>query len=375
MGRSGGGGVLGPGRQRPGGARPRRSTASSARWAPLREYAGVLEEEQAVTQRAVEEHAEAWRWFQLLEDRAYALVTAGLDEGSPDLLAVRRAQQDEMATVARAQARHTASRERLAAADSRCSRALAALADDDLADSALYRGLRGASAVGHGVGYLAMLPARLAPECAAAGAVGEGVGTVADGALLLGYGEGSWRDLGVGAGAWALGATGQSARLGARSGATLRADGSIAVRAMTAEERLRAGVVATARERVAAARARLQRPGRARHRQRAHRRSGAAGGRGARAGRCLGGAGSAHAPRRRHDRAAAGRRPGAAGPADVRRGRQPGRRRPGPADGRAGAARAARGPAGQHVRADDAHARGPPASTPPPAPDAPHGSW
>ena len=224
---------------------------------PMRELAAVLDDAQAVAQQAVDAHDEAWEWYRVLEERAVVLVGRGVAETSPELLAVRHAQQEQMAEVARAEARHAAALDGLRAADARCTAALRALADDDLVDPWLYRGLRTTSSVGHGVGYLAMLPARVAPECAVAGLVGEGVGTLADGALLVGYGEGGWRELGVSAGAWALGATGQTMRRGATAGTVLRADGGVAARTLTTQERLLAGAVTTARERVAAARARF----------------------------------------------------------------------------------------------------------------------
>ncbi len=224
---------------------------------PLRTFATVHEEEQAAAQQAITELTDAWDAYLVLEDRAAALLGSGLTESAPELLAVRHAQQDEMATVARAEARHRAAVDRLEAADARCAGVLAALADDDISDTALYRGVRTLSSVGHGVGYGAMVPARVAPELAVVGVVGDTVGTVADGALLLGYDEGSWRDVAVGAGSSLLGAGGRTLRNGAKVGAVVRADGTVVATAMTRQERLLAGAVKTARDRVGAARARF----------------------------------------------------------------------------------------------------------------------
>ncbi len=150
--------------------------------------------------------------------------------------------------------------DRLEAADARCAGVLDELAHDDIADSVVYRGLRSIGSVGHGVGYLAMVPARVAPELAVVGVVGDALGTAADGALLLGYDEGSWRDLAVGAGTTALGAGGRTLRNGAKAGTVVRADGTVVAQAMTAPERVLAGAVTTARKRVEAARARLRLP-------------------------------------------------------------------------------------------------------------------
>ncbi|MBT9254847.1 hypothetical protein KMZ30_04580 [Phycicoccus sp. KQZ13P-1] len=225
--------------------------------APLRTYAAVLEDEQAVAQHAVTAHGDAWDAYRLLEQRAVALVEAGATEADPVLLGVRRAQQDEMATVLRAEAAHAAALDRLRAADARCAAVLGALADDDIGDSVLYRGLRQASSVGHGVGMLAALPTRVAPPLAAAGFVGEGVGTVADGVLLVGYREGSVREVGVAAGAWALGFAGQSFTRAATARTVVGSDGVAVARTLGTRERLLLGATDAARTRLRDARVRL----------------------------------------------------------------------------------------------------------------------
>ncbi len=227
---------------------------------PLRTFAAVHEEAQAAAQRAIAEVTEAWDGYLVLEERAAVLVGSGLTESAPEMLALRHAQQDEMATVAGAESRHRAAMDRLEAADARCAGVLVALADDDISDTAVYRGLRTLGSVGHGVGYVAMVPARVAPELAVVGVVGDAVGTVADGALLLGYDEGSWRDVTVGAGSAVLGAGGRTLRNGAKAGAVVRADGTVVATAMTRQERVLAGAVRTARDRVDAARARFRVP-------------------------------------------------------------------------------------------------------------------
>lgn len=224
---------------------------------PMRAYAEVFEHEQAVVQRAVLVHREAWEVHDHLEVRAGELVMAGLDETSPAVLTVRQAQREEIAVAARAEAAHGAARDALAAADARCAAVLDELARDAIGDTAVYRGLRTVSEVGHGVGHLGMAPARLYPGSAAAGAVGEGVGTLADAVLLAGYDEGSWRDVGVGATAYALGFAGQSARYGAKAGTVLRADGTVMTWAAAADRRLVEGALVTAHTRLAEARSRL----------------------------------------------------------------------------------------------------------------------
>ncbi|MGG5257568.1 hypothetical protein [Phycicoccus avicenniae] len=224
---------------------------------PMRAYATVFEHEQAVAQRAVLVHREAWEVYGHLEDRGVTLLASGLDESSPAVQVVRRAQQDEVASAWRAEAEHRAALDALAAADARCAALLTALADDDIADTAVYRALRTTSGVGHGVGYLASAPSRLYPQAAAVGAVGEGIGTLAGGALLVGYDEGSWRDVGVGTGTFALGFAGHSARAGAKANTVLRADGTVAYWAATTDRRLVEGALITARKRLTDARARF----------------------------------------------------------------------------------------------------------------------
>jgi hypothetical protein len=87
------------------------------------------------------------------------------------------------------------------------------------------------------------------------------MGVAADGALLLGYGEGGWGELATGAGLAAMGVTGQSLRAGATAGAVVRADGAVVAGAsLGARERLVAGLAQTARARVADARRLLDVP-------------------------------------------------------------------------------------------------------------------
>lgn len=230
--------------------------------APLRAYADVLEVEQARAQRCVEEHRDAWEAYVALEDRAAALVASGLDESAPDLLVVRARQQEEAATVGRAEREHRAALDRLDAADTRCAAALRALADDPIADPVVYRGLRTLSSVGHGVGVLGSAPATVFPALAAAGTVGEGVGTTADAGLLALYGEGDAAALATTAATAALGAGGQALRAGAKAGVVQRADGAVVgVTRLSTSERVVAGSVHTARDRIAQARARFEVPG------------------------------------------------------------------------------------------------------------------
>lgn len=229
--------------------------------APLRRFADVLEAEQAFAQHAARDHADAWSRHAVLEDRAAALVTAGRDETSPEVMVLRALQRDQLADAARAQARHRGALDRLEAEDRRCAGVLRALADDALADPLLYRGLRATSSFGHGVGALAGLVAPAAPPARLVSVVGDGTGVAADGALLLGYDEGGWGGLATGAGLAVMGVAGQSLRAGATAGAVVRADGAVVAGAsLGAQERLVAGLAQTARGRVADARRLLEAP-------------------------------------------------------------------------------------------------------------------
>lgn len=218
---------------------------------PLREYAEVLEEEQVLVQRCVVEHRDAWERYDVLEDRAYALVVAGHDESSPEMLLVRADQQEQLVSAARAEARRRAAVERLRAADARCAAVLRALSADGLADGQVYRTLRATSGAGHGTGAVAGMPGRVSPHAKLIGVVGDWVGSAADGALLVGYGEGSWTEVGISATASALGTSGSALRAGAKAHAVVRADGVVVpVRALSTQERLLAGAVATARAKI-----------------------------------------------------------------------------------------------------------------------------
>lgn len=225
----------------------------------LRAFADALGEAQAVTGVALREHDEAERFHALLEDRAFALVTAGADESTADLARVRAVQREQVAVMNAARARHAAAVEALGAADRRCTGVLRALADDGLADPWGHRALHTVSDVGHGIGSLGSL-AVAAPELAPLAAVADVVGTLSDGALLVGYGDGSWSELGANAGLSAVGVAGSTLRSGATAGARLTAGGVEVTTSLSAGERLGVGAARAARDRLRAARARFAPP-------------------------------------------------------------------------------------------------------------------
>lgn len=215
---------------------------------PLRRFADALEEAQQVVAVAVRDDEEAEHTYAALEDRAYALVTAGATEESPEVLVLRHLQRGQAELRALASARHRAAAERFHEADRRCAHALATLSVDALTDSLPYRAAVGASAFGHGLSSVGPL-ATAVPWLRPVAAVGDLTGLVADSALLLGYGEGDAGALAVGAALAATGGTAGALRRGAVAGARQTSGGVAVTRTLTAQERLRLGALAEVRAR------------------------------------------------------------------------------------------------------------------------------
>ncbi len=220
---------------------------------PVRALADALEAAQADTARAQREHTAAQERYVSLENRAWSLVSQGVGEADPLLLAVRRHQQGEAETMERCRRQHAVALAALAEADRRCAHALRALADDGLADPWTYRALSSTAGTGHDVGTLGLLTP-LAPELGPVALVGDGVGTAGDLALLVGYGEGSWGAVAASAACTATGFAGRALATGAGAGARLGADGVEVLGRLSSRERVLAGSVAEARRRVAAVR-------------------------------------------------------------------------------------------------------------------------
>ncbi len=215
---------------------------------PLRAFATALEEAQAVTATAQREEALAEDEYRALEEHAWSLVSSGATEGDPALLAVRAGQREAEGTAQRARARHAAAVREYRAADLRCSAVLRALVDDGLADGWGYRALTGAARAGHDLGALgAVVP--VAPELGPMAVAGDGLGAVGDLALLVGYGEGSWRHLTVSAAGTATAFAGRSLVAGAAAGARVGAQGVQVLGRLSARERVVLGSVEEARRR------------------------------------------------------------------------------------------------------------------------------
>jgi hypothetical protein len=222
--------------------------------APLRSLATALEEAQAVVASAVRDDAEAEHAYAVLEDRTYALLSAGSTEQGPEVLALRHLQREQVELRSGAGLQHRAAVERFGEADAHGARVLRALAVDDVADSLPYRLLAGISSAGHDLAAVGPLAA-VAPELRPVAAASDAAGTAADGGLLLAYGEGDWRQLATGAAQLAAGGLAGALRRGAVEGAEHTASGVTVTRSLTVRQRLALGTVQEVRARRDALRA------------------------------------------------------------------------------------------------------------------------
>lgn len=221
--------------------------------APLRALADALEDAQVVIAAAQREHDAAEGEYTRLEDHAWTLTAAGVAESDAALLAVRLRQRENVEAMQRAGRRHALAVERFRDEDRRSASRLRTLADDGLADPWAYRALRGAGALGDGLGSTgALVP--VAPELGPVSLAGDALGAVSGAGLLVGYGEGRWSYVAARAGLAAVGFGGAALRSGAI------ADGARAGRRLSTQERLAAGAAREARRRIAATRARLHVP-------------------------------------------------------------------------------------------------------------------
>lgn len=226
---------------------------------PLRSLADVMEEAQRVVEGAIRDDSDAQETYAVLEDRAYALVSAGLGEDSPDVLVVRHLQREQLRVREVAQSQHAAASERFREADRRCSTTLRALSADALADPGLYRLASGASTVGRDLAGVASVAA-VVPQLKGVAFIGGVVGAVGDTALLVGYDEGSWSDLGTSAAIAATGGAGGVLKVAGTAGAGRTASGVVVTRSLTAQQRLALGAATQARAKRDAIRAKFEVP-------------------------------------------------------------------------------------------------------------------
>ncbi|HQV82950.1 MAG TPA: hypothetical protein PLX57_07575, partial [Ornithinibacter sp.] len=196
---------------------------------PLREIADAMEEAQRVVEGAIRDDSEAQGTYALLEDRAYALISAGADETSPDVVAVRILQRDQVRIRERARARHAAAMERFRAVDARCSASVRALTQDAVTDSAFYRLVAGSQTVGRDLAAVGTV-ATVVPYLRPVGAAGDVLSVAADTTLLVGYGEGAWSELGTTVAIAAAGNVAGALKSAGTAGATKSASGSVFTR-------------------------------------------------------------------------------------------------------------------------------------------------
>lgn len=226
---------------------------------PLRVLADVMEEAQRVVEGAIRDDSDAQATYAVLEDRAYALVSTGLGEDSPDVLVVRHLQREQLRVREVAQAQYAAACERFREADRRCSATLRALSADGLADSGLYRLASGASTVGRDLSSVGSVAAAV-PQLKGVAFIGGAVGAVGDTALLVGYGEGSWSDLARSTALAATGGAGGVLKAAGTAGARRTASGVVVTRSLTAQQRLAVGLTTQARAKRDAIRAKFEVP-------------------------------------------------------------------------------------------------------------------
>ena len=223
-----------------------------------------MEEAQAVVGAAVLDVDEAEHAYAVLEDRAAALVAAGAEEGSAELLVVRHLQIEQVEAQRWRRARHAAAAERFREADARCAAVLRSAVVDGIADSLPYRvlvrGQRRRARRGDAGARRARRP-RAAPVVAVADADGRGRRRRAAGGLRGGRCRGARAARAQLSG---LGAFGGALRAGRhRRGASARRAGVVSTARLTAQQRLALGAVHEARARRDAARASFRVPRRA----------------------------------------------------------------------------------------------------------------
>jgi hypothetical protein len=215
---------------------------------PLRALAEAMEEAQAVTSRAVLDVDEAEHAYAVLEERVVALLAAGTEEGSAEVLVVRHLQTEQVRREGDARARHAVAADRFREADQRCAAVLRTLSVDGIADSLPYRVVAGLGSAGHDLATVGPLGA-VVPELRPVAAAADAMAVAADATLLAAYGEGDLRELAQGAALAAAGALGGVARAGATAGAHRTAAGVVVTARLTPQQRLALGAVRSARAR------------------------------------------------------------------------------------------------------------------------------
>lgn len=229
----------------------------------LRPLAAALAEAQHDASWAVTTHAEAWQLAVTLGNRRVTAQESADPTQRAVAADVHRKELEQLELVQIAERRHAAAWQRFAEADRRCASVLHQLVQDGLDDSRMYDSLtglsRGAGVLGSAAGGVAMAPT---PPSKALGVVAgacDGLQLTADVAVKVGYGDGDWGRIGVGA---ALSVTGAASGV-LKRGALATNPAALASPTRTARRSLRFGTaqrlrLATAEELRRAGRAEYQ---------------------------------------------------------------------------------------------------------------------
>jgi hypothetical protein len=175
-------------------------------------FADALETVQRQARASSEDHRSAWADLRVLEELA---VAAQADPVAAD--GIRRRQGEAMGRVTEAERAHVRARDDFRTADRHLARRLRVLADDVLDDAWHYSAFAAGDRFGE---ELAAVPPvlRRTSVTAVLGARADAVGTASQVGLLVLYGEGSWKQVGVNAGTRVLGFGAKGLRTGALAG-------------------------------------------------------------------------------------------------------------------------------------------------------------
>lgn len=206
----------------------------------LRHLAAVLEEEQAVIQRAVDEEIDARAHVDAIETEIIALLDLGVPRESVEVQGALTRQRAHLARIVDAQDRHRAAWERYAAADEMCTSRLRAAAEDRLADPLAYRGLHAIHDLGEGLAAVGAM-AGAHPLVRALGVAGGALTVVADVGLLAGYREGDALGLAVDGALAFTGGLGSAFMRGATQGGRVLGGVVVVDRTLSVQARIRAG--------------------------------------------------------------------------------------------------------------------------------------
>ena len=208
----------------------------------LRSHAPELAGAQDLAQAAIADAGDASWQISAIERQIETAMSTGETWDSPRVQGLLATQRHQVWRQQRAVGDHHAAWSAVEASDGRCAAALTQCADDPISDPALYRVLHRVSATGSAVSQVGVL-SFAAPELTPVATIAGTAGSVADGLLLVGYGEGDWSSVAVGLGLSAVGSAGGALKKGATAGAIKTANGEYrVVERMATRQRLGVGV-------------------------------------------------------------------------------------------------------------------------------------